>query len=87
MIQTARRRDTGTMPRRLAGWLARLQSQLSDRLFADQDAFARQHGWQITKTTGRFGFGGRAYHDPRFGQRAVVIRDREGTAGRQDAAG
>ena len=53
----------------LAGWIGRFRRLLSDRVFAKGDAFAREHGWEITKTTGRSGFGARSYHDPRFGQR------------------
>ena len=49
--------------------LTRLRQRLSDRLWADDDAFARQAGWTITKTGGRFGFQGRVYRDPRFSQR------------------
>lgn len=52
-------------------WITRLQQRLSDRLWAQDDAFARQAGWTVTKTTGRFGFEGRMYHDPRFGQRRI----------------
>jgi hypothetical protein len=47
----------------------RLQQRLSDRLWAEDDAFARQAGWTITKTRGRFGFQGRVYRDPRFSHR------------------
>jgi hypothetical protein len=50
MTQTATRRHAGGVPR-LAAWIARLQRQLSDRVFAGGDAFAREHGWEITKTT------------------------------------
>jgi hypothetical protein len=50
-------------------WIARLRQRLSDRLWAEDDAFARQAGWTITKTRGRFGVPGRVYRDPRFGQR------------------
>jgi hypothetical protein len=49
--------------------LTHLQQRLSDRLWAEDDAFARQAGWTITKTRGRFGFQGRVYRDPRFSQR------------------
>ena len=49
--------------------LTRLRQQLSDRLWAEDDAFARQAGWTITKTRGRFGVQGRVYRDPRFSQR------------------
>ncbi len=86
MTQTATDRHTGSLPRCLAGWIARLQRQLSDRVFADGDAFACAHGWEITKTPGRFGFGARSYRDPRFGQRAAEARHGpECTGGRPDA--
>lgn len=74
MTEAATRRCTGSAPRRLFGWVARFQQQLSNRVFADGDAFARERGWEITKTTGRFGFGARTYRDPRFGQRAAAAR-------------
>ena len=41
---------------------------LSDRIHRDGDALARRQGWEIVTTTGRFGFSGRAYRDPRFAQ-------------------
>jgi hypothetical protein len=50
-------------------WITRLQQRVSDRLWAEDDAFARQAGWTITKTRGRFGVQGRVYRDPRFRQR------------------
>jgi hypothetical protein len=53
---------------RLSAWIARRQQQFSDYIHADGDALARERGWTITKTTGRFGFGGRVYRDPRFDQ-------------------
>jgi hypothetical protein len=56
---------------RISAWIARLQQQLSDRLHADGDALAHERGWTITTTTGRFGFGGRVYRDPRFDQLAA----------------
>jgi hypothetical protein len=85
MTQTAIRRHAGGVPR-LAAWIARLQRQLSDRVFAGGDAFAREHGWEITKTTGRFGFCARNYRDPRFSQRAAAGRQGpECTVGRPDA--
>jgi hypothetical protein len=76
MTEAATRRYTGSASRRLFGWVARFQQQLSDRVFADGDAFARENGWEITKTTGRFGFGGRIYRDPRFGPRAPEAHQR-----------
>jgi hypothetical protein len=51
------------------GWLTRLRQRVSDRLWAEDDAFARQAGWTITKTRGRFGLQGRVYRDPRFSHR------------------
>jgi len=74
MTQAATRRHAGSLVRRLAGWIARLQRRLSGRVFADGDALAREHGWEITKTTGRFGFGARSYRDPRFNQRVAAGR-------------
>jgi len=57
-------------------WVARLLRQLSDRVFGGGDAFARANGWEITKTTGRLGFGARSYRDPRFGPRTAAARQR-----------
>jgi hypothetical protein len=57
--------------RRLAAWAARPLERLSDRIHAGGEAVARQHGWEITRTTGRLGLGTRTYHDPRFSQRAL----------------
>jgi hypothetical protein len=86
MTQTATHWYADGGPRRLAGWIAELQRQVSSCVFADGDAFAYEHGWQITKTTGRFGFGAHSYRDPRFSQRAAVARQGpEGTGGRSDA--
>jgi hypothetical protein len=62
---------------RVSAWIARLQRELSDRLHADGDALARERGWTITTTTGRLGFGGRVYRDPRFDQRAADAGDAE----------
>jgi hypothetical protein len=45
----------------------RRQRALSDRVHAAADERARSHGWTVTETTGRFGFGARIYRDPRFG--------------------
>ncbi|HEY8114623.1 MAG TPA: hypothetical protein VII16_17505 [Actinomycetes bacterium] len=62
------------MAGRLSAWIARRQQQFSDHLHADGDALAREHGWTITTTTGRFGFGGRVYRDPRFDHLATNAR-------------
>ncbi len=77
MTETTARRRADGMPGRLTVRVARLQRQLSDRAHADGDAFARQHGWTITRTTGRLGFGARTYRDPRFGQRPAGARHGE----------
>ncbi len=81
MTETATRRRAGCTPGRLAARIARLQRQLSDRVHADGDAFARQQGWEIAGTTGRLGFGARVYRDPRFGQRADTVRPSEPPSG------
>jgi hypothetical protein len=47
----------------LVGWLARVLRNFGDRLFADADARARQHGWQVTRRNGGLS---RRYRDPRF---------------------
>ena len=70
-MSTAHQHNPGT-PR--ADWVPHLLRQLSDRVFAGGDAIARKNGWQITKTTGRFGFGARSYRDPRFGPRTAAAR-------------
>jgi hypothetical protein len=70
MTHTAPRRRPDSVHR--ARWLARLRQQLSERIFADGDAFARENLWEITKTTGRWGFGTRTYRDPRFEQRTTA---------------
>jgi hypothetical protein len=47
----------------LVDWLARLLRSFGDRLFADADARARQHGWQVAERNGGLS---RRYRDPRF---------------------
>jgi hypothetical protein len=44
-------------------WLAAFAERAGTRLFARDDLFAIEHGWQITK---RHGGLGRRYRDPRF---------------------
>jgi hypothetical protein len=84
MTQTALRRCGGNMPHPLGAWIVRLQRLMSDRLFAEGDAFARERGWEITKSTGRSGFGARIYRDPRFDQRAAALQGEECTGWRSD---
>jgi hypothetical protein len=61
------------VPARIAAWIGRHQQDLSDRVHASADDRARRHGWEITKSTGRFGFGARLYHDPRFRRSAPAL--------------
>lgn len=48
---------------RLATWIADRRREYGARLFKEQDAQARLHGWQITRIQGGLG---RRYRDPRF---------------------
>lgn len=54
---------------RICAWIRRYQHELSVRIHAAADERARQHGWTVTETTGRFGFEARSYRDPRFDDR------------------
>jgi hypothetical protein len=85
MTQISPRRGPSSRPRPLGAWIVRLQRQLSDRLFAEGDAFAREQGWESTKSTGRFGFGTRIYRDPRFGLRPTARQGEECAGWRSDA--
>ena len=51
---------------RASTWVRRRQGDLSDRVHAAADERARRYGWEVTGSTGRFGFGARTYRDPRF---------------------
>jgi hypothetical protein len=66
--ETSALRRAGILTR-MAAWIGRRQRELSDRVHTAGDECARQHGWEVTKSTGRFGFGARSYRDPRFGDR------------------
>lgn len=68
MTKTTARRRAGFVAR-MPAWIGRRQRELSDRVHAPGDECARQHGWQVSKSTGRFGFGSRSYRDPRFDDR------------------
>jgi hypothetical protein len=68
---TARRRYR--VPARISAWIGRRQQGLSDLAHVAADDRARRHGWEITKSTGRFGFGARRYHDPRFRRPASAL--------------
>jgi hypothetical protein len=54
------------IPVPITTWIGRCQRKLSDRVHAAGDDRAHNHGWDVTKTTGRSGFGARSYRDPRF---------------------
>jgi len=56
-------RPAGSVFSRLAARIGRRQRELSDRVHANRDAFARDAGWCVVPVTGRFGFGGRIYRD------------------------
>jgi hypothetical protein len=61
------------VPARISAWIALRQQDLSDRVHAAADDRARRHGWEIINSTGRFGFGARRYHDPRFRRPAPAL--------------
>jgi hypothetical protein len=54
---------------RVSAWICRHQRELSIQVHAAGDKRARAYGWEITESTGRFGFGARSYRDPRFDDR------------------
>ncbi|HZC39077.1 MAG TPA: hypothetical protein VE343_00290 [Streptosporangiaceae bacterium] len=58
-------------PRQAARRPFRLLRAITQRIFARDDAFAREHGWQVTSYRGGFG---RRYRDPRFD--ALAVRPR-----------
>jgi hypothetical protein len=68
MTETTIRTRAG-IARRVSVWVRRRQHELSARIFAATDDRARRYGWTVTETTGRFGFEGRSYRDPRFDAR------------------
>ena len=59
-------RPAGNVFIRVAARIGRRPQELPDRVHADGDAFGREAAWCVTRVTARFGFGGRAYRDPRF---------------------
>jgi hypothetical protein len=77
MTDMAAGRRAERLTQRVSAWIARRQEQFSDHLHADGDALARERGWTITTTTGRFGFGARVYRDPRFDQLTAGARRSE----------
>ncbi len=81
ITQAAERRRVG-ITTRMSAWIGRHQRQLSDQIHADGDELAHQHGWEITKTTGRLGFGTRSYPGPALRRPPSAPIDR-GHQGRQ----
>jgi hypothetical protein len=65
MTQTTIHPRAGAVARASA-WVRRRQGDLSDRVHAAADERARRYGWEVTRSTGRLGFGARTYRDPRF---------------------
>jgi hypothetical protein len=66
---TRRTHHPGAVPARrpvIARLIRATARRLSDRLHAAADDHARALGWQVTKTPGWLGLGGRTYRDPRF---------------------
>jgi hypothetical protein len=57
------------IPAQMPARIRQRQREMSDRVHAAGDDRACQHGWEVTKSTGRFGFGARSYRDPRFSDR------------------
>jgi hypothetical protein len=78
MTEIERRAHVGSGLGRVAARIAQLQQRLSDRIFAEGDALAREHGWTVEKASGRFGLGARVYRDPRFDHRKARDRLQEG---------
>ena len=66
---------------RIRAWARRRQHELSARIYAAGDAEARRHGWTVTEITGRFGFSGRSYRDPRFDGRRRQLAPGTGALG------
>ena len=79
MTQAVTSRHSSRLLSRLAAWTARSLERLFDGIHTGGDAIARENGWEIARATGRFGFGARIYHDPRFAHRALGT-DHDGPA-------
>lgn len=57
--------------RRIATAIGAWQENVSDRAHASGDVRACAQGWTVTRSAGRFGFGARAYRDPRMNSLAA----------------
>jgi hypothetical protein len=78
MAETAAHRRVGVLIR-IPAWIGRRQREMSNRVHAAGDECACQHGWEVTKSTGRFGFGARSYRDPRFGDQRWQLGSQQTT--------
>ena len=63
MTETTIRTRTG-IAARTSVWVRRCLRKLSARIHAAGDDRARRYGWNVTETTGRFGFEARSYRIP-----------------------
>jgi hypothetical protein len=77
MTQTTIRTRVSILAR-ISASVRRHQHKLSGRIHAAADEQARQHGWTVIKTPGRFGFESRSYRDPRFDDRRRQTSQRTG---------
>jgi hypothetical protein len=80
MTQITTRTRVG-IAKRMSAWVYRRQRELSARIHATGDDRARRRGWTVTQTTGRFGFSGRSYRDPRFDDRRRRLAPEAGALG------
>ena len=71
---------------RIPVWVRRAQRKLSARIHAAGDDRARRYGWNVTETTGRFGFQARSYRDPRFDDRRRQLAPEAGARGTRSEA-
>jgi hypothetical protein len=53
----------GSVLAKITAWFADRSTTITDRIFAEPDARARQHGWSVEV---RHGGMSRRYRDPRF---------------------
>jgi hypothetical protein len=68
VTQTTIRTQVGIVAR-ISACIRHYQHELSARVHAAGDEQARQRGWTVIATPGRFGFEARSYRDPRFDDR------------------
>ena len=85
MTETTNRTRTA-IAARIPVWVRRCQRNLSARIHAAGDDRARRYGWDVTETTGRFGFEARSYRDPRFAGRRRQLAPEAGAPGTRSEA-